>query len=487
MNGFIALVIHTANILGAFQDPFEFQGDYGPEVNPVREKVFEWVVPKEALYKHLSDLEVKEAIESDRQHGPTLSELATPQLMSELEAKINKNSFEDIQAFVNRYKDRKMFYFLKNSPSSLLALDKTLHDKGLNLPILGSSEMLEGQNSEELKSHLLHILFTEDNLTASKKSENKIRTAIDQLGASFLHPFLGEDANTQELQVFSTPAGQVFFYWLYQSLNLQLATQDPQMIEEINRVKDIFARTLGDSQNRAIQFKEKLINANSGLLFTQEADTLVPQALTQDGLFHPIDKQNSQDGTLIFLRADLWEPDYEIIPLDSYEGYKNGRVNLILATSLDGEKFLLASAHGNSTRAEDGRLQIALIVEKFEELSLGNAGLQLIIGTDANTKSEEDVEAFRKHLDALGLIGTHVGPTTIKKRMVTSQHAKAGRAAVDEEDYLITLKPEKGGRYSLNQPTVGFSEEKPDIHTALPNVNNPSDHYPVGATLMANS
>lgn len=68
--------------------------------------------------------------------------------------------------------------------------------------------------------------------------------------------------------------------------------------------------------------------------------------------------------------------------------------------------------------------------------------------------------------------------------MVTSQHAKAGRAAIDEEDYLIILKPEKGGRYALTQPTVGFSEEKQDINTALPNVNNASDHYPVGATLI---
>jgi hypothetical protein len=68
--------------------------------------------------------------------------------------------------------------------------------------------------------------------------------------------------------------------------------------------------------------------------------------------------------------------------------------------------------------------------------------------------------------------------------MVTAQHAKAGRLAVDEEDYLITLKPEKGGRFLLTKETVGFCEEKPDINAALPNVNNLSDHYPVGATLV---
>lgn len=468
------------------------------------------VVSKEALSKNLSDFEVKqlmsmedatpleikeyrqvlvnEAIEVDSQHGPILSELVTPDLINELKEKqeqlgFSKNDLDEILAFVSRYEDRKIFYFLRNVPSSLLSLDKTLHDKGINLPILGSTDPLEEQNSEELKSNLIQQLFNEDNL-GSSKSENKIRASIDQLEPTFLHPFLGESANVQELKVFSTPVGQIFFYWLYQSLNLQLVTQDPLMIEKINRVKEVFAHTLGDSQNRAAVFKEKLIAANSGVLFTQEADALIPESLTSDGLFHPVNQQNPQDGAFIFLRADLWNPDYQIISLDTYEGYKNGRVNLILATSLSGEKFLLASAHGNSTRAEDGRLQIALIMEKFEELSLVNEDLQLIIGIDANTKTEDDVQALREHLDTLGLVGTSVGPTTIKKRMVTSQHAKAGRSAIDEEDYLIILKPEKGGRYALTQPTVGFSEEKQDINTALPNVNNPSDHYPVGATLI---
>lgn len=38
MNWILMLVIATANILGAFNDPFEFDGDYGPSMNPTREK-----------------------------------------------------------------------------------------------------------------------------------------------------------------------------------------------------------------------------------------------------------------------------------------------------------------------------------------------------------------------------------------------------------------------------------------------------------------
>lgn len=78
-------------------------------------------------------------------------------------------------------------------------------------------------------------------------------------------------------------------------------------------------------------------------------------------------------------------------------------------------------------------------------------------------KFEEDVELLRDHLQSLGLAATSVSPTTIKKRMVTAQHLKAGRFAVDEEDYVIVLKPENDGLYQMINPTVGLREEKPDL------------------------
>lgn len=163
------------------------------------------------------------------------------------------------------------------------------------------------------------------------------------------------------------------------------------------------------------------------------------------------------------MQSDIFEPDYKIIEIKEYEGSLKGRLNVILATTKQTqEKFLLASGHGNSTRAEDGRLQISKMVEKFHELAKlpENAGLQLIIGIDANTKSEKDVEILRELADDLGLIATNAGPTTIKRRMVTAQHSKAGRYAVDEEDYVLTLKPEMGGLYQMTQVTVGVILKK---------------------------
>ena len=496
VNLFFSLIVMTANVLGSFNDPFEFDGNYGTEADAIRQKVFELVISKEALARNLTDSEIEEAREADRQNGPFLYELATSELIAELSKKQNelqnfpKEDLDRILHFIQKYQDRKVFHFFRNSPSIFLSLDKILRDKAthegrnFDLPILSSMLILQGQNEKELQSNLLQTLLTEETLNLVKPRET-LQAALDALDPDFLKQFLGEEANNQDLSAFCSPGGQVFFYWLYQALNLHLISQEPNLISQVNAVKSTFAQTLGDPKVRAEAFKEKLSLADVGVLCTQESDRYLQDALSRDHLFLPVDMQNSQDGTFVFLRSDLWEPEYKVIAIDGYEGFERGRLNVILATHQSGEKFLLASAHGNSTRAEDGRLQISLIMQHFHTLSQQpeNGCLQLLIGIDANTKTEEDVKALRAHLDALGLVATSVGPTTIKKRMVTVQHAKAGRAAVDEEDYLITLKKEQGSHFQFTQQTVGFSSEKPDIKKALPNLDNLSDHYPVGAEL----
>lgn len=509
------IVIHTANILGIFTDPFEFDGDYGPVINPVRQKVFELVVSPEALANNLSDSQVRElmqdshantdevneyrnnlikqAIVQERMYGPKLSQLVTPALAEKIKSKqielqdigFTSSDLKNILNFIRHYGDQKIFRFLRNAPPALFSLDKPLRDqaskegRAFDLPILGSTEPLRGSSSFELKANLIEAVFTRETF-ALTKPQLVLKKSLTDLHNEVLKGFFGETANDKDLEVFCSPAGQVFFYWMYQALNLHLASVDQELIEQINQVKEIFAHTLGDPTARANGLKDKLVASNSGVLFTQESDAITPQMLTNDGLFLPVDRQNPLDGTFVFLRSDLWEPDYEIVPIEDYEGFEKGVLNVILATRKDSnEKFLLASCHGHSTRPADGRLQISLVMDKFHQLSDGN--LQLLIGIDANTKSEADVQLFNAHLETLGLTATQAGPTTIKKRMVTAQHSKAGRMAIDQEDYLITLKPENGGRFQFTHLSVGFKEESPDIHRCLPNVDNPSDHYPVGA------
>ncbi len=440
-----AVIAITANILGSFEDPFEFAGNYGPEMNPTREKVFELVIPK-------------------NEPQITFSELVPPELLSQIED-------SSLVAFLEKNQDKNAFNFLRNSPKDLLRIDKTLRDKAaaqgkpLKLSILSSAHPLNGTTPTEMKKNLMDQLFNEATLSLTKTV----------------------DISDKEYTIFTTPKGQINFYWLYQSLNLHLVSQDPDLISEINKTKAVFARTLGNPQKRADSFREKVLAANTGVLFTQESDQVVADTLTKDGLFHSPTGQNPKDGCFIFLKNDLWEKDVEILPIENYEGYQKGKINALLAThKSSGKKFLLASCHGNSTNPEDGRLQITLIMQKFKELSNQSSDLQLLIGTDANTKSEKDVEDLNVHLDTLGLTATQVGPTTVKKRMVTVQHGKSGRMAIDQEDYLITLKPEMGGEFTLTNPTVGFQKGPADPRQALPNLENPSDHYPVGAALSPN-
>lgn len=516
MHLLLSIVIHTANILGIFNDPFEFAGDYGPEMNPTRQKVFELVVSPEALAKNFSNLEVRElmgegsfnerevsdyrdfivaqAVDNEKQLGPTLSQLITPELIeeikkkqTELQSRFTKSELKKILSFIDRYSDQKVFRFLRNIPNGFLSLDKGLKSqaaregKPFDLPILGSTSQLKGRNDFELKKNLLNAVFTEKAFSLTT-SPDVLKQSVSKLKKDFLKEFFGDTAANKELEAFTSPAGQVFFFWMYQALNLHLiSAQSEDFIHQVNQVKEVFANTLGDPLARAKAFRDKLIASDSGLLFTQESDALVPQILTNDGLFLPIDSQNPKDGTFIFLRSDLWEPDYQVLPVKEYD--ENGSMNVVLATRKgSGQKFLLAACHGHSTKPEDGRHQISLVMKLFHELS-EQENLQLFIGTDANTKTDNDVEMLRAHLDSLGLIATDVGPTTVKRRMVTVQHSKAGRFATDQEDYLITLKPELGGQFQFSHITVGFKEENANINDPLPNMDNPSDHYAVGATM----
>ncbi len=519
-NNPIDFIATTANILGSFDDPFEFEGDYGTASNTTREKVFDVIVSKEAIAKNLPKeiwenlLNEKEnagktkedlmaaAIQEDKDSGPTLKTVVTKELLEQItkklqQLKVEQEAIDALAAFVTKYGNEKIFYFMRNNPPDLLKLEKALKDhyadqgKSFDLPVLGSKTKLTGANSNELKKNLVDAVFTADVLKQAnptfvdKKDGNKVKPITENIDKykPTLDKFFAGGTN-KELHAFATPAGLAFFYWLYQALIFDLV-KDAVTIDKINQVKAEFAKTLGDAQKRAVVFREKLIDAKTKLLFTQESDNLTRSELTKDGLFLPIGKQNSKDGTVILLASDFWEPDFEVIPFDEYGKFKAGKLTAILATQKETQqKFLLASGHGNSDVAADGREQMELVARKLQKLmEERDEEILLIIGVDANTKKADDVKAFQELLTKLGLASTQVGPTTIKRRMGTVQHNKAGLYAVDEEDYIIV----KGDQLMLSNVMVGFdaSGAKPDLTVSLPNLDNQSDHYAVSARVQA--
>ena len=518
MGFFFVLIVYTCNVLSLFNNPFEFDGDYGSEINSIRQQIFEKIIPREALVTNLTDFEIKQIMEKegvtstdmeiyrenlilqaiieDNQHGPTLGELVSTELINDLKHEQNKfqnfsnAEMQDIMKFVEKYKNIFVFRFLHKIPSEFLSLDKVLSDKTaqkgskFSLPTVTSTTKLKGKTSYELKNNLLRSTYNEETFSLTKTKET-LKNSLEKFDEELLCELLGSEAKIEDFDFFCSASGQVFLYWLYHSMNLHLISQDQQMIDDVNLVKERFIQTLGNPKHRAETLKNKLMETNASVLFVQESDFFTCQELVENGLFLPVYEQNPRDGCFVFLRSNCWEPSYEMLSIDGYDGFQKGKLNLILATLYTGEKFLLSSAHGNSIHAEDGRLQIYLIMKEFNRIKQerGYDNLQLIIGMDANTKTEKDVNAFRDYLDKLGLVGTNVGPTTVKKRMVSVQHTKVGKLSVDEEDYLITLKNESGGKYSLTDLTIGFNSESANLDRMLPNIDNLSDHYPVGANL----
>ena len=512
-------MVTTANILGRFDDPFEFAGDYGEENNEIREKVFNQLVSKEALAKNTpkeklaalmakstitQELYIADNIKEDENNGPSLKEVVTPELLAllaEKQKKLKKFTQADLDAihnFVTKYGNQKIFRFLRNSPPALLKLEQNLKDiasdngKSFDLPIVGSKTILTGKTGFVLKKNLANSLFTDEVINQAsptfvdKKDDNKIKPItvhIDNLKPAFLRDFFNNGDN-KDLYPFCTPAGLVFFYWLYQALNLELIAQE-LLIDEVNDVKKSFALSLGDPNKRALAFRKKLVDVDTKVLFLQEADKQTRDILTKDALFLGTRKQNTQDGTVVLLASDFWQPAYDVIPFDNYARYKTGGLTAILARQKNTQQlFLLASGHGHSVQTEDGREQIQVVVKKLEQLiQERNEAILLIIGTDANTKKKEDVLAFRKMLDELGLISTQVGPTTIKRRMITVQHNKSGLYAIDEEDYIIV----KRDQLALSNVSVGFGKPgaKADVSVSLPNMDNQSDHYAVSALVQS--
>ncbi len=509
--------VYTENYGGICNDPFEFEGDYNAldatcKLNCIREKVFHLLVAQEQYTKELSDTEIsllkatdnKSQIDSYRrtmlllaqrhdQQKPTLQDVIDSDLLDYLH-RIQQEHFTDagadyqkIKAFITKHSRQACFKFLRSSIANLFTnIEKNLKMfTFFDLPIVGSTTSLqEGTTSYQLKKDLFNKLLLPSHLPFTKK-ESVLKNMLYRMPLTDLL-LLDSEAKLEELEPFCTSFGQLVAYAIYQSLNLHLIAQDNKLISEVNRVKEIFAETIGNAQDKALQLKNDLLRSNTSLFFTQEADALLMKALETD--FHPIDKQNKSDGTLIFLKKDVWEKEYELINIEAYSHREKGTLNLIIATHQETkEQFLLATGHGSSNDAEDGRDQISLIVEKYHEnrCRQGYEKLRLLIGIDANTKKKQDVEALKALLEEKGLETGSLGPTTIKKRMATVQHHKAGKRVADEEDFLIYLKATTDHHHPLVQDLhLGFDNKPLDILPLLPNAAHRSDHLPLGATII---
>lgn len=238
------------------------------------------------------------------------------------------------------------------------------------------------------------------------------------------------------------------------------------ILDNVNTIKKYYKETIGNEEVKNIW----LLNTvkDSDIVFTQECNNQIMSVLISE-LFYPIDDiQNINNGCLIFLKREKWS---NIVNVSLEKN--NLKVNIILAKYSDNKEYMLASCHGNSRDASDGRNLITIIYNIYLRHKQNNNNLNLIIGTDANTKSNTDINLFNLLIKNLSLYSSYEknqNYTTIKKRMITTQISKSLVTSHHIKDYIISNNEIDNVIINSNQ-------------NMLPNLENLSDHYPVHALI----
>lgn len=508
---------------------FEFFGDsYGETLNAFRTRVFQAVLPAKTFVRKMSreeilaemrkaspqanptDAEIEyfhkemlhEAKLKDLDKGPTLSQLVgcdrafsngqqrpfnVLEELAQLKDSLNDpsilsdNEMTQFAAFIQKFGDQKLFAFLHGiNPNSnkgtkcegasrLLKFDH--HNQTLTLPLLNGVAPVEASGLHELKSQFLQALFQPEVLRTLKEKKNYASDAImkiirEDLDLTLLKDIEGYCVTPDELQFFSTVAGQLLFFWLYHVEDWELALT-VTTIEELNQAKKELETLVGTPQQHAEEFVQNLITSHVSVLAVQECGPSYAKALEEHGFIDPF--KIKRDST-VFLRKDHWK-DIEPIKQSTYP--------MVLATDKKtGDRFLHASIH-----TRPGGRAISEVVNYYNKLKAqpGNENLILLIGADTNTKEAEEIAELQASLQKEGLQMTDYGSTTIKIRALTPQQEKAGERINAPGDHVITSRL-KG--YRVIDRLLGGKRTRAGIGLTLPNVKHPSDHLTVQLTIQ---
>lgn len=506
---------------------FEFFGSgYGEELDAYRARIFQAVLPAETFVRKMSREEIlaemkkedpkvnptdaeieqfqakllEQACLKDLEKGPTLRQLAgcdsaftdaqdqpfnVLEELAQLEKSINnpkilsQNDLAQFELFIKKFGHQKLFAFLhginphkegSEGTSGLLRLDHWF--RNITFPFLNEPAPIKAKNPYEVKQQLLHALFSTE-VTQAKylSSRHTMQIIREDLDLTLLKDEHGNAVTPEELEFFSTPAGLLFFNWLYHAEEWDLALKE-STVDEFNWANKTLQALMGDPKQRAEKFVQDLLHFNVSVLAAQECGPLFAEELKKQGFIDPFNNTGASF-TALFLREKRWK---DIEPIKT----NLRKLAMVLATDKQTkDRFLHVSAHSYSTDAKEGLEKIKEAIRVYRELQQqpGNKDLILMIGVDANTKETVDIEALQQLMQQEGLQITDYGPTTLKIRALTTQQEKRGKRIFKPGDHVITSNLK--GRYRVMDRMLGWLRKRADSSLALPNPKHPSDHLTV--------
>ncbi|MFI0435544.1 MAG: hypothetical protein ACH350_07460 [Parachlamydiaceae bacterium] len=482
--------VMTLNVLNDPSDCLEFRSNLGSQkIDQQKDRITALLIPQQFYLEKAGctdQLSIDSAKIQDRMKGPTVAELFNPTVMAVMSQALDKagcetSEWDTIEEFVKECKDMHLFHFVKTYSGKILGLEQSIMKAGIfeTLPTVNSTVLLdEKATDEQLRLDLTEKLFNQNVFDAIKLNDS-----FKKIEASIKNTFDGPSPSVESLKALAqTKSGVIFLYCLYQSINLSLVKNNGK-IKDLNEIKTSFKNQISNSETREKWLLNQLSDREIQVLFTQEATNLSKKVKDR---FHDLKTQNPGDGTCVWLEKATWQTDYEVIAPKK----DDGKINMVIATHARSKRpYLLASLHGHSSNKENGRELIKQVVTEFNEQKKSHPNLKLIIGTDANTKTPDDIAELDQVLNDLGLQRTEVGLTTIKCRLVTTQVDKCLKEIAGQGDFVITEKKAKllnvgkGSQTGFWKTGFGLFFRPSSIDDSLPNAKNPADHYPVYATV----
>lgn len=361
-------------------------------------------------------------------------------------------------------------------------------------PVMETVEV-DGQQVTRQKMELKTRVIMKENKSSNKFGPEKVKEIIrKQIELSLLTDGSGAPVDPTELDFFSSPCGQLVLFWLSNATDLVMANETVTMTEVNDGKKEL--KKLMDPKKAAAKFAKDLAAQDVGVLMTQECSETFLKALTRKATiferifgtykrFVPAAAKGtgatSEPQTNIFLRPDMWESwqtvEHRHFDTDKTKNYKFGLVLAFAKKTLD--PFLFASIHGDAGtgKSMDAREKIVEAVEQFLYYrENGYPDLELILGMDSNSKTDEDNLLLNEILSGYGLFATDCGVTNSKTRGHTAQMEKGGKVVKTPGDGFVT-SPMR--HYRVSKTYLGGKHERIAKDLDLPNRVYSSDHLPV--------